>query len=227
MNASYSSESLVQSSATDWGQGSRQTPSVPISVYRELATELKATQALVESLTQQNQQLGQQNVYLRQEMLKFAESAAHLKQVVGVHAADPSDLAQAQPTYGLQPIAVEPPRTSPLAAMDAADRSQADGHGFSLGGVSHLTSQVTQVFSAKGAQGSAKAMRPKTKRPQPATQPRMLYTEERLDPYRPGQSRERNADLSGLWLAATILLIVVSAFGAGFLIMRPLLNTSR
>jgi hypothetical protein len=55
----------------------------------------------------------------------------------------------------------------------------------------------------------------------------MLYTEERLDLSRPGQSRERNADLSGLWLAATILLIVVSAFGAGFLIMRPLLNSSR
>ena len=227
MNASYSSESLVQSSATDWGQGSRQTPSVPISVYRELATELKATQALVDSLTQQNQQLGQQNLYLRQEMLKFAESAAQLKQVVDGRSADPSDLPQA-PTYALQPIAVAPPRTSPPEAMDAANRVE-EGQGFSLGGVSQLTSQVSQVFSpkAKVAKGSAQAMKPRAKRPQPMSQPRMLYTEERLDTSRPGQGRERNTDLSGLWLAATILLIVVSAFGAGFLIMKPLLGTSR
>jgi hypothetical protein len=33
--------------------------------------------------------------------------------------------------------------------------------------------------------------------------------------------------MSGLWLAATILLIVISAFGAGFLIMKPLLSNSR
>jgi hypothetical protein len=93
--------------------------------------------------------------------------------------------------------------------------------------VSQLTDQVVQIFGpkTKATKGPSKAVKPKAKRPQP--QPQMLYTEERLDLSRPGQSRERNADLSGLWLAATILLIVVSAFGAGFLIMRPLLNSSR
>lgn len=223
MNASFSPESLAQSTAADWNQGSRQAPSVPISVYRELATELKATQALVDSLTQQNQQLGQQNLFLRQEMLKFAESAAQLKQVVdgrpGAGAAD------AQVTYPLQPIAVEPPSMAFHSAT--VDRPDAEGGAGLSGGVSQLTHQMTQMFSpkAKAAQGASPAAKPKVKRPQP--QPRVLYTEERLDTLRPGQGRERQADLSGLWLAATIVLIVVSAFGAGFLIMKPLLNTSR
>lgn len=230
MNASFSPESLAPSSATDWNQGSRQAPSVPISVYRELATELKATQALVDSLTQQNQQLGQQNLFLRQEMLKFAESAAHLKQMVDSRSSTAGGNDQA--AHSLQPIAVEPPLTmTPQAATDAVDSSALEsGGGLSLGGVSQLTSQMTQMFApkanaAKGPKGANPAVKPKIKRPQP--QPRVLYTEERLDPSRPGQGRERSADLGGLWLAATILLIVISAFGAGFLIMKPLLNTSR
>jgi hypothetical protein len=69
--------------------------------------------------------------------------------------------------------------------------------------------------------------KPPAKRPQPTPPPQTLYTEERLDPSRPGQTQEKSVDLSGLWLATTIVLIVVSAFGAGFLIMKPLLNNSR
>lgn len=225
MNASHSSESLVKPAAAEWGQGSRQAPSVPISVYRELATELKATQALVDSLTQQNQHLGQQNLFLRQEMLKFANSAAQLKQVVDGH---PATNDAATPSYSLQPIAVEPPRANGFDPTALAEQSEEGGTaGIPLGGVSQLTDHVVQIFGpkTKSAKGPNKAAKPKAKRPQP--QPQMLYTEERLDLSRPGQSRERNADLSGLWLAATILLIVVSAFGAGFLIMRPLLNSSR
>ncbi|QQE66345.1 hypothetical protein GFS31_30430 [Leptolyngbya sp. BL0902] len=230
MNASYSSESMVPAAAADWSHGSRQAPSVPISVYRELATELKATQALVDSLTQQNQQLGQQNLFLRQEMMKFAESAAQLKQVVDGRPVVTGDTASGK-TYPLQPIAIEPPPTPAFESPSGVERPDPQGSspGFALGGVSQLTSQVTQMLGAKApaARGPNKAMKPKAKRPQPVPPPRMLYTEERLEPSRPGQSQGRNADVSGLWLAATILLIVVSAFGAGFLIMRPLLNTSR
>jgi hypothetical protein len=63
------------------GAGVRQTPAVPISVYREIATELKASQALVDSLNQQNQRLDRENQLLRQEILKFTDAAAHLRVV--------------------------------------------------------------------------------------------------------------------------------------------------
>ena len=42
-------------------------PSVPLSVYRELVKELQATQARVEFLEAQNQQLVKSNRQLRQD----------------------------------------------------------------------------------------------------------------------------------------------------------------
>ncbi len=218
MNAFYSSESLVSPSTTDWGQSARQAqaPSVPISVYRELATELETTQALVDSLTQQNQYLSQQNQFLRQEVLKFADSAAHLRHVVnpGSRSPDPAS------AYVPQPIMVEPLYPTGRTGT-AADQAL----GPMLGRVSQITSQVSQLLAPKA---KAEHALPKTQGPRPkGPQPRVLYTEERLEVARPGQNRERPADLSGLWLATTILIIVFSAFGAGFLIMKPLLNNAR
>ncbi|MEB3289358.1 MAG: hypothetical protein VKI82_05550 [Leptolyngbya sp.] len=212
---------MVSPSVTDWGQPSRQaqTPSVPISVYRDLATELKATQALVDSLTQQNQYLSQQNQFLRQEVLKFADSAAHLKQVVdpGLGASGAGNPTSA---YGAQSMAID--SRYPAGRLGGgADHTP----GLVRGRMSQLTSQVSQMLAPKVKADHAL---PKTQGPRPKhPQPRVLYTEERLGDPRPGQHRNRPADLSGLWLATTILLIVISAFGAGFLIMKPLLNPAR
>ena len=50
-----------------------------------------------------------------------------------------------------------------------------------------------------------------------------LFTEQ-PDEGRPLSKVTSRSELSNLWLATTILLVVVSAFGAGFLIMRPLLR---
>lgn len=56
------------------------SPSVPLSVYRELATELQATQAQVDALSNKNQQLIQENQQLRQEIGKAVQSVLHLQQ---------------------------------------------------------------------------------------------------------------------------------------------------
>ncbi|MBW4481114.1 MAG: hypothetical protein KME14_01085 [Tildeniella torsiva UHER 1998/13D] len=223
MNVPFSPESAYSGAvAPEAPQGSRQAPSVPISVYRELATELRATQAMVDSLTQQNQQLTQQNQVLRQEMIRFADSAARLKQAIEV----------SQP-QAIEPESIVRPLTAPLGvevpAM-AATYSMAEEPSASLPerlsgsvgeGVSTLASQLTQMVKPK----AKKAPKMPPKRPQAA--PQRLYTEERIDASRPGQLSQSSSDLSGLWLAATILLIVISAFGAGFLIMKPLLSNSR
>ena len=58
------------------------SPSVPLSVYRELAVELQAAQALLDSLNVQNQHLTRQNQQLRQEIEKAVQSILHLQQVV-------------------------------------------------------------------------------------------------------------------------------------------------
>ncbi|NES69357.1 MAG: DUF3450 domain-containing protein, partial [Okeania sp. SIO2D1] len=57
-------------------------PSVPISVYRELAAELQVTQAQLEALKAENQQLTKQNQQLCSEVGKVLQSAQNLKRVV-------------------------------------------------------------------------------------------------------------------------------------------------
>lgn len=56
--------------------------SVPLSVYRELAAELQATQAAINTLTTKNQQLTQENQLLKQEMKKAVQSVLHLQNLV-------------------------------------------------------------------------------------------------------------------------------------------------
>ena len=235
MNAPFPSNSSHQASPSQGtGQGGRQTPSVPISVYRELATELKATQAMVDSLTQQNHQLSHQNQILRQEMLNFAESADRLRQAVEYSQPQMPTTATMPGQFmgGSQGMSADPAGfvMTPEESQFAEPVSSSEGFGESINtGVSNLTNHLSRLVTPRGKKetpNNAPDGPPKVKRKPPAP-PQMLYTEERLEPSHSAQKGGSSADLSGLWLATTILLIVVSAFGAGFLIMKPLLNNSR
>jgi len=56
-----------------WSQNTNHNPyllSVPLSVYRELAAELQAAEAMLDSCNAQNQHLAKQNQQLRQEISK-------------------------------------------------------------------------------------------------------------------------------------------------------------
>ena len=57
--------------------------------------------------------------------------------------------------------------------------------------------------------------------PQPL--PEKLFTEVPEIPYRVRSQPKKASDLSGLWLAIAIFLIVIAAFGGGYLVVRPLL----
>lgn len=181
---------------------SNYAPSVPISVYRELAAELKATQALVDSLKGQNQQLTQQNQMLRQEILRFAQTADQLRQAI-----EPAELDFGAAVRMPEPIELAPEETETLSGRMSES-------------VSSLAAQVTRIVKAPPAP-------PPTKRPQGGRKAPLVLTEQRPERLRQHQGSSRPQDMSGLWLATTILLIVVSAFGAGFLIMKPLLGGNK
>jgi hypothetical protein len=52
-----------------------------------------------------------------------------------------------------------------------------------------------------------------------------LFTEEGLAPHQPDSPESKSAkNLNGLWLTFTVLLVIVTAFGAGFLLMKPFLS---
>jgi len=171
------------------------SPSVPISVYRELAAELQAAQAMVDSLKVQNQQLVKQNQQLRQQVEKVVQSAQQLQQIVG--------------SFGTEGH-VEPPRSRP--AMQSEPRSVAPNppprSAASVAGVEFPP--PPQKFESDTS---------------PYSETLVIEQEEtrsRRHPHSEGVS-----DVSGWMLVIAILLIVLTAFGTGFLIVRPLLNNNK
>jgi chromosome segregation ATPase len=156
-------------------------PSVPISVYRELAAELQAAQAMLDSLNTQNQQLVQQNHQLRQEVHKVVQSAQHLQQVV-------ASLGSVEE------------KTSPEAPRKPEPKPKSN-------------------FTPPPPSQPPEATAP----PYPET-----YTIEVEDSRsRHTPSMEGLSDVNGWILIVVIAGIVLTAFGAGFLLVRPLLDNSR
>lgn len=145
-------------------------PSVPLSVYKELATELQASKALSEALNAQNQQLLRQNNQLQQELDKAIESVLYWRQ-----------------------INKAPNR--PFSETQAVNRNSPPSPAGSL------------PFLPK----EAKAAFPE-------------ITEQEQGRYR-RYPPERVADISGWSLAIALVLIMVTAFGAGYLMMRPLVRS--
>jgi hypothetical protein len=85
-------------------------PSVPLSVYRELVKELQATQARVESLEAQNQQLVKSNRQLRQEIETVVAQGRRLEKVVESFERNPVE----EPSFVIpvRPRLVTPPSLS-------------------------------------------------------------------------------------------------------------------
>jgi hypothetical protein len=170
--------------------------SVPISVYRELAAELHAAQAMLESLKSQNQQLVKQNQQLRQEVEKVVQSAQHLQQIVGSFGSVGGvERPQSRPFMPPEPHPVPPPTPPrPTASAPAVE------------------------------------FPPPRQDPEPDFSPynETLVIEQEEPRSRHSSHSEGFPDVSGWLLVTAILLIVLTAFGTGFLIVRPLLkNNSR
>ncbi|MEQ8972182.1 MAG: hypothetical protein RIE73_17525 [Coleofasciculus sp. C1-SOL-03] len=170
-------------------------PSVPISVYRELAAELQAAQAMLDSLNGQNKQLVKQNQKLRQEVEKVLQSTQHLQQVVD----------------SLTPVTRgEMPRRQSIPSEP------------------HPTPSIPK--SPKSAPSRVGVEVPP---PHPQLDPLSSpYRESFVIEQEDSRSRRTSAseghrEVNGWFLVLAIVLIVLSAFGAGFLIVRPLLNDNR
>jgi hypothetical protein len=166
------------------------SPSVPISLYREVTAELQASKAMVDALKTQNQQLAKQNQYLRQEIEKAAQSTLHLRQVVS----------------NLPPVNADTPQVPRVEIMPDFEAD----------------------YSAPTVQRPPAPS--KTFRSEAIESPFVsneLVFEQDSQPLRKIQSEKRSSELNGWWLGLIIVMIVVTAFGTGFLIVRPLLPASK
>ncbi|NJN20775.1 MAG: hypothetical protein HC812_05745 [Leptolyngbya sp. RL_3_1] len=189
-------------------------PSVPLSVYRELSTELQATQARMDALNRQNQQLSRQNQALRHEIQRFVHSAEQLGHFAGVLPTEGSSQGTSKATgkaTGAVDLDLERADAAPMMTVSGPARSQASPQSRSSSQPSSQSSNPAAIVPRE---------RPGTP---PVRKPR-LFTEQPELPQRLSKGGGRPQDLSNLWLATTILLVIFTAFGAGFLIMRPLLK---
>jgi cobalamin biosynthesis Mg chelatase CobN len=181
-----------------------QAPSVPLSVYRDLAAELQAAQALASTLTAQNQQLIQENQTLRQEIVKAVNSVMELQKLV-----NPNTQTSYNPGLNIPASAVEQinqptpePRSINRAAKPSPPRKPV---GYS-------------------APKKIKVNKPKRQEPAPRyfSTPEPVYIEEQEVRYYTSAQVETSEANPWVLLLSTIL-IIVTAFGAGYLVVRPLL----
>ncbi len=162
-------------------------PSVPISLYREVAAELQSAKTNLESLKLQNQELTHQNQQLRLEIERVVQSALHLRQTAD----------------SFQSTRSTPAAESPLPGVEL-----------------HFDTLPTHKQPTEPVRsGGGVAPEP----PKAPTKPPKQFTEQPAQQRRKIQSEERSNDLEGWWLVLAVLFIVVTAFGTGFLIVRPLL----
>ncbi|UBF29199.1 hypothetical protein K9N68_15985 [Kovacikia minuta CCNUW1] len=161
------------------------SPSVPISLYREVTNELQTTKTQADSLKLQNQELVQQNQQLRLEIERVVQTALKLRQVADSFS------------------------SGKLATADAP-QPEVEIH------FEHPPTPVASPVSTKSIEAEAPEF------PTPPLKKKLVTEQQPPQPRRKIQS-DRPSEISGWWLVLTIIVIVVTAFGTGFLIVRPLL----
>lgn len=166
------------------------SPSVPISLYREVVAELQAAKAKLDALDRENQELSQQNEQLRYEIDNVVQAAVHIQQVVDSFSPMDPGYAPYQETSpmpmptsgGPNDAAPAVPFASPFAMM--GEPAEVPGH----------------------------------------SEP--LFTEEQETRPKRGTSRlKRASNFERLGFALTIALIVIGAFGLGYFVVRPLIES--
>ncbi|NEQ49125.1 MAG: hypothetical protein F6K11_03195 [Leptolyngbya sp. SIO3F4] len=189
MNPSYKSGSGRNPIRAD----SNYSPSVPVSVYRELAAELQATKAMVDSLSAQNNHLTRQNHLLRQDIHQMVQVALQLGHQAGV----------AHPAEAEMSFAAAPP-------LDLQPHPQTDW-------------QARQPEALEEEEEEIQPL-PALQRPKAKAALSKVFTEQSGDNRRYSLESSTGGSLSTLWLIVSIAIIILTAFGAGFLIMRPLIS---
>ncbi|MEH2065369.1 MAG: hypothetical protein V7K50_24440 [Nostoc sp.] len=174
-------------------------PSVPLSVYRELSTELQAAQARLNALTTQNQHLAQENQLLRQEITKVVESFSRLQNFVDSHTT-PSYHQATQASDNVQSAAKQP--VKPARQPQKVSRSR---------------QPVPKAPPEKSRRQDFSTPVMEMNFPIPET---VFIEEQQISYYSTTEPDAKG--LSGWWLVITMLLIMLTAFSAGYFIVRPL-----
>ncbi|MEA5550514.1 hypothetical protein VB713_05895 [Anabaena cylindrica UHCC 0172] len=178
------------------------SPSVPLHVYRELATELQAIQSKLDVVTTHNQKLSQENQLLRQEITKVIQAFNHLQNLVE---SSNIPIAEPKPRINTELKQVSQPPVTAAPPRQQASRPRPPA--------------VTKVPPSKSRREEFSVPIMDMNFPVSET----VFVEEQEVHYYPTPESELKG-LNGWWLIMTIVLMMITGFGAGYLIVRPLLQ---
>jgi hypothetical protein len=191
-------DSAYNQSPTPANQG--YSASVPLSVYRELAAELQATQIAIHQLNQQNEHLAQENHVLRQEIAKTVNAVLHLQNAVN---------SSANAAYN----------NSSLPYFDRAS-VETNQKQYAPHKPQHQRQQVAPKRVKHHSRRGPVAPQV-TEYIEPIPEP--IFIEEEQATYYYDDESEFS-QVSGWWLIFAIVFIIVMGFGAGYVVVRPLLE---
>ena len=229
--------------------------SVPVTVYRELASELQSTQAKLSFFQLQNEQLTKQNQMLLQEFEAIAQATDRVQAILTQSNLPESKLSEvlasirassqinpAPPRPNPQPQSRPPvakaPNSTPATPRKVAVQKTTNAIQEAISRARQLaTEPVTPLemahensqspetlyydssFAAFEAPAPA-AVAPKPKKAQPKLGIREQISSRPLS-YEANEDASESTGLSGWLLTLTIVGIVLTSFGAGYLLMRP------
>ncbi|AFY56319.1 hypothetical protein Riv7116_3877 [Rivularia sp. PCC 7116] len=195
----------ITDSAYNQSSGSHNQPysaSVPVSVYRELSAELQMAQAAIHQLNQQNEHLAQENHVLRQEIAKTVNAVLHLQNAVN------------SPNYSTEVASTNKPNHSFNQTSARTKKKQYAPT------KRHYRSQEAPQEQVRRSRTSAVAHNV-TEFFEPLPEP-VFIEEEQVSYYYDDESEL--SQVSGWWLILAIVFIIVMGFGAGYVVVRPLLE---
>jgi hypothetical protein len=192
---------------------------VPISLYRELCSELQEKNGEVTALKLKNQSILDENQQLRQELQRLVQMVMQTHhQVSLIPSADRKlDTSEAHISEALSPAAPAIGSTPTRRPLKSAAKTA-------------VKPTVVQSLPANNLQPNRTAQPLVAYSPETAIVGNGNREEWLTGTHQPQsqnwlqQSATLAQELRGWRLALIISLIILSAFGAGFLIVRPLIN---
>jgi cobalamin biosynthesis Mg chelatase CobN len=239
----FTSQPSMQANPVSKSQSSQTSyqASVPISLYRELAAELQRTQAKLSTAQFQNEQINKHNQLLIKEFEAITQSAQRIQMMMAQSTSSATKLSDvvanirstsqaqaiAQSKVQAQAVAqtvarsMAQPQTSPQApspAQPIAEMAMSNGNVSSKEPiVASMPMYEIDAFTPPEPMFTSN-LKPK-KQPKTSTHQEIATGYDRQDSASSG-------NMSGWWLALTIILIVGTSFGAGYFLMRPFINNS-
>ncbi len=185
------------------------SPSVPITLYREITAELQNSKSSINSLKAQNQQLLQQNQQLRRELNHVIQASVKLQ--AAVNSAQKLNLAEGS-----------------ISAISANMSQSSEEQSIKVPTILSAPSSVKSEPIPQPSQpthNDVSVSLPNTREPISPEMSEQLFTEQTEGYLRPNaNANSKRPELNGWWLIVSILLIIFAAFGAGYWIVRPILQ---